>query len=80
MCHDCDIRPKNCFNDLNFGECTQGIYCDNPAEILHAVLLRLCDYIAECMELTFTNLAMDLISHDIVRIQDSRRLSVTCLI
>ena len=64
---------KSCFNGLRFGGCKRGIYCATPAEILHAVLLRLCDYIAECMELTFTNSAMDLISHDIVRIQDSRR-------
>ena len=67
---------SNCFHQLSFGGCNRNIYGATPAEVLHAVLLGLCDYIAEGMELTFTPGSMDLISHVVVGIyEDSRRQS-----
>ena len=67
---------SNCFHQLSFGGCNRNIYGATPAEVLHAVLLGLCDYIAEGMELTFTPGSMDLISHVVVGIyKDSRRQS-----
>ena len=40
---------KNGFRDLSFGGCSRNTYGSNPAEILNAVLLELCEYIAEEM-------------------------------
>ena len=63
----------NSFNQQSFGGSDRGMYGDTPAEIMHAVLLVLCEYIAECMVLTFTASTIDLISHVAVGIhQDSR--------
>ena len=63
---------KNDFNQLTFGGYNRGFYGTTPAEILRAVLIGLCKYISEDMELTFTSFAMDLISHVVVSIhQDS---------
>ena len=67
---------NNCFHQLSFGGCDRNIYGATPAEVLHAVLLGLCDYIADGMELTFTPGSMDLISNVVVGIyEDSRRQS-----
>ena len=67
---------NNCFHNISFGGCDRNIYGATPAEILHAVLLGLCEYIAEGMEMIFTQSALDLISHVIVGIyEDSRRQS-----
>ena len=38
---------SNSFHKLSFGGCRRNIYGATPAEVLHAVLLGLCDYIAE---------------------------------
>ena len=43
---------------------------------MYAVLLGMCDYIAEAIELMFTQISMDQISHVVVGIhKDSRRQS-----
>ena len=70
------ISIKNCFSDLSFGGDNRGIYGGTPAEILHAVLLGLCDYIAEAIDLMFTQTSMDQISHVVAGIyKDSGRQS-----
>ena len=47
-----------------------------PAELLHAVLLGLCEYIAEGMDMLFTKTSMDMFSSVIVGIyNDARRQS-----
>ena len=67
---------QNCFSRLSFGGDPRGIYGGTPAEILHAVLLGLCDYIAEALDLMFTQSTFDLISMVVAGInQDSRRQS-----
>ena len=64
----------NTFSQLSFGGCDRVIYGATHAEILHAVIMGLCEYISEAMELAFTASAMDLISHVVVGInQDHRR-------
>ena len=55
------IPIHNCFSELSFGGDNRGIYGGTPAEILHAVLLGLCDYTAEEIELMFTQTSMDLL-------------------
>ena len=70
------ISIKNCFSDLFFGGDNRGIYGGTPAEILHAVLFGLCDYIAEAIDLMFTQTSMDQISHVVAGIyKDSGRQS-----
>ena len=49
------FQLRNCFSELSFGGCNRNIYGGSPAEILHAVLLGLCVYIAESINLTFTD-------------------------
>lgn len=67
---------KNYFHDLSFGGCQLNIYGATPAELLHAVLLGLCKYIAEGMDMLFTKASMDMISNVIVGIyNDARRQS-----
>ena len=41
----------NCFSQLSFGGDPRGIYSGSPTEILQAVLLGLCEYIAEALDL-----------------------------
>ena len=53
---------NNCFTQMSFGDCERSIYGGTPAEILHAVLLGLCDYIAEGIKLTFTESSISEIS------------------
>ena len=70
------IPIHNCFSDLSFGGCPRNIYGATPAEILHSILLGLCEYIAESMELIFTDASMYLISQTVVGIyENSRRQS-----
>ena len=45
---------NNCFSKMSFGGCERNIYSGNPAEMLHTVLLGLCDHIAEGIKFTFT--------------------------
>ena len=67
---------RNCFTDLSFGGCSRNIYGATPAEILHAILLGLCEYISESMELTFTDSSIYIISKTVVGIyENSRRQS-----
>ena len=67
---------NNCFHDISFGGCDRNVYGATPAELLHAVLLGLCEYIAEGMELLFTQGSLDLISAVVIGIHnDSRRQS-----
>ena len=71
------ISITNNVNQLSVGGCDGGIY---GAEILHVVLLGLCKYIAEGIELTFTVSAMDLIYYVVVGIhQDSCRTTSVML-
>ena len=52
------------------------MYGGTSAKILHAVLLGICEYIAEGAKSTFTASAMYMMSHIIVGIyEDSRRQS-----
>ena len=54
----------------------RNIYGATPAELLHAVLLGLCEYISEGMDMLFTKSAIDLVSSVVVGIyNDSRRQS-----
>ena len=70
------IPINNCFHHLSFGGCDRNIYGGTPAEMLHAVLLGLCDYISEGLETLFTQSSLDLISHVVVGIyHNSRRQS-----
>ena len=48
------IPINNCFHHLSFGGCDRNIYGGTLAEMLHAVLLGLCDYISEGLEILFT--------------------------
>jgi hypothetical protein len=59
---------KNCFYKLSFGGCPRNIFGATPAEILHAIELGLCMYIADSIEITFTQSAIDLISQTVVGI------------
>ena len=52
---------NNCFHNISLGGCGRKIYGAPPTEILHAVLLGICKYIAECMEMTCSTSATDLI-------------------
>ena len=66
----------NYFSQLSFGGDPRDIYDGTPAEILHAVLLGLCDYIAEAIKLMFTQTSMDQVSYVVAGIyKDSRRQS-----
>ena len=61
---------------MSFGGDPRGVYGGTPAEILHAVLLGLCDYISEGIELMFTQISMELISHVVAGIyKDGKRQS-----
>ena len=56
------IPIRNCFSNISFGGDNRGIYGSTPAEILHAVQLGLCEYIADAIDLMFTQSSMDRIS------------------
>ena len=74
------IPIHNCFSELSFGGDNIGIYGGTPAEILYAVLLGLCDYIEEVIELMFTQISIVQISHIVAGIyKDSRRQSERAL-
>ena len=61
---------------MSFGGCKRNIYGATPPEILHAVLLGLCEYISESIELTFTESSICMISQTVVGIyHNSRRQS-----
>ncbi len=54
----------------------RGIYGATPAEILHAVQLGLCEYLADAIDLMFTKTSVDIISSVVAGIyRDSRRQS-----
>ena len=58
------------------GGCNRNIYGATPAEILHAVLLGLYEYISEAIDLIFTPACIDMISEVVVGIyKDSKRQS-----
>ena len=66
----------NCFSHISFGGCNRNIYGGTPAEMLHAVLLGLCEYISEGIDLIFTPMCIEMISQVIVGIyRDSKRQS-----
>ena len=60
------LLMKNFFHNLSFRECSNDIYGETPADILHAVILKWCEYIADRMENTFTVSIFHLISHVVV--------------
>ena len=67
---------NNCFSQLSFGGDPRGIYGATPAEILHAVELGLCEYLAEAVDLIFTQTSLDSISYVVAGIyRDNRRQS-----
>ena len=47
---------------MSFGGNKRGIYCGTPAEILNAAQLGLCEYLADDIDLMFTQGSMDNIS------------------
>ena len=58
------------------GGCERNIYGGTPVEILHAVLLDLCDYITDGIKLTFTGSSIPEISNTTAKIyKESRRQS-----
>ena len=59
---------ENAFSRLSFGGCNRGIYGATPAEILHAIQLGLCEYVAESLDVFFTNSVLDIISYTVVGI------------
>ena len=70
------LPVDNCFSHISFGGCNRNIYGATPAEILHAVLLGLCEYISEAIDLIFTQTCMEMISQVVVGIyRDSKRQS-----
>ena len=62
------LKIKNAFSKLSFGGCERSIWGATPAEILHALQLGLCEYIAEALDNIFTASAMDVISRTLVGI------------
>lgn len=67
---------KNCFSELSFGGCSQGVCGGTPAEILHAIQLRMCVCVAESLEKFFTKSCLDMISNAVVGMHnDSHRQS-----
>ena len=62
------LNIKNCFSELSFGGCERGIYGGTPAEILHALQLGMCVYVAESLEKLFTKSSLDLISNTVIGI------------
>ena len=70
------LSVRNCFNTMSFGGCKRNIYGATPPEMLHSVLLGLCEYIADSFNLIFTNIPQDLFSSTISGIiQNSKRQS-----
>ena len=70
------LHIKNAFSKLSFGGCERSIWGATPAEILHAVQLGLCEYIAEALDNCFTASALDTISRTLVGIiSEGRRQS-----
>lgn len=64
------------FSNLSFGGDKIGIYCGTPAEILHAVQLGLCEYLADAIDLLCSQTSMDKLSSVISGIyRDNRRQS-----
>ena len=55
------LPRHNCISNLNFGGCPRNVYGGTRPEILHTVLLGLCEYIAEGIELNFTTSVMNMI-------------------
>ena len=64
------ILIQNYFLNLSFGGYPRNMYSGTPDEILHAVLLDLCECIDEDVKLTFNASAMDMMSHMIVGIYE----------
>ena len=61
---------------MSSGGCSQGIYGGTPAEILHAIQLRMCVCVAESLEKFFTKSCLDMISNAVVGMcDDSHRQS-----
>ena len=55
------LPRHNCISNLSFGGCPRNVYGGTRPEILHTVLLGLCELLAEDMESTVTASAMDMI-------------------
>ena len=77
---ECYLLPiRNYFHDLSFVGCSRNISGGTLSEILHVILLVLCEYISEGLKITFTNSTIDIISHVVVGIyEDSHQQSERC--
>ena len=70
------LHINNAFLKLSFGGCRRSIWGATPLEILHALQLGLCEYVAEGLECIFTQSCMDIISNTLVGIlSESKRQS-----
>ena len=63
----------NFFNELSFGQCERGIYGNTPVEMLHSVLLGICDYIGDCIDMIFNDSTMDILSNTIIGIYNASK-------
>ena len=59
---------NNSFHHISFGGCERNIYGGTPAEILHAVELGLCEYIADSLTYYFSPKVIEIISTTIAGI------------
>ena len=59
---------RNAFSKMSIGGCERGIFGATPAEILHAIQLGMCEYVAESLDVLFTNASLDIISYTVVGI------------
>ena len=60
-------------SNLSFGVCDMNIYGGTLAEVLHDLLLVLCEYIDEVINLIFTQSSLEMISHLVVCIHRDNR-------
>jgi hypothetical protein len=59
---------RNCFHYLPMGDNIRNIYGSTPVEILHSILLGLCEYISDGITSKFSNDAMTVINYTIIGI------------
>ena len=62
----------NCFTCISFGGYPRGIYGGTPAEI-YDMLLYLCQYVVEGVKLTYTQSALNQMSHVVVGVYNGSR-------
>ena len=62
------MNLHNAFSKMSIGGCDRGIFGATPAEILHAIQLGMCEYVAESLDVLFTDASLDIISYTVVGI------------